>query len=110
MPSHGAGGAVSCPGCGAHAVAPAPPGHPNATGREGPRMNRPSWMNRRLAGAGGAAPGLPLVDAEALLDWLENHGCARGEASFGPRGVTVRCICQTVLLPAGGGAVRLLRW
>ena len=36
------------------------------------------------------ASGLGKADAEDLLDWLENHGCARAEASLSEAGFTVK--------------------
>jgi len=36
--------------------------------------------------------GLTLIEAEQLLDWLEQHGC-KAEAVVGAGGVTVCCAC-----------------
>jgi len=39
-----------------------------------------------------AVPGLTLRQAEQLLDWMENQGCAQLEVTFDEGGVTVRCL------------------
>ena len=45
--------------------------------------------------------------AEALLGWLEGHGCTGLEVSAAGGGVRVRCVCPPGLRLAGGGTVLL---
>lgn len=37
-----------------------------------------------------AVPGLTFAEAEALLDWLEAHGCGPAEVSHEEKGFTIR--------------------
>jgi CheY-like chemotaxis protein len=55
--------------------------------------------------------GLKALEAEALLDWLENHGCTGLAVTTEEDGFAVRCICPPGLHLAAqeDGCVRLWR-
>lgn len=72
-------------------------------------------LRRQLGEPGSASAtvvsGLTGHQAEALLDFLENHGCTGLAVSAEEDGFAVRCICPPGLhlAPQEGGAARLWR-